>query len=479
MHRPIPAAAAGRLIAVIGAGYSGTLTALHLLEKRRDGDRVILFERRDTFGRGLAYSTEHDTHLLNVRAMNMSAYPDRPGHFLDWLRDRADVPDSPLPLAERYIPRKLYGLYVQDLLRDAVARHGGRAFELVQDEAVSLVEAPEGIDLRTAGGLRFRADAVVLACGNLPPGKIRGAYRGNPWGPAALKNIRPDAPVMIQGTGLTMVDTTLALLDRNHRGPIYAVSRRGLLPRRHRARILPDQVDLATLLADGHTVSRIMRIVRRRVREAVALGLDWRCVMDGLRPHNESLWRILPEREKRRFLRHLRPWWDVHRHRMAPHIAGRLGEARKNGQLHVFAARVEAVDADEHGARVRLRRRGKPNGETLEVEALIDCTGLKTSEAAASDPLLSALMKAGAARIDSLHLGLDVHPETDAVIGSAGAPSRRLFAVGPLTRAAHWEMIAVPDLRGQCARVAGHLLATVPPAAEPAEAPVVIPAGIG
>ncbi len=65
----------GRRIAIIGAGFSGSLLALHLLRRCRPEDRIYLVERNQNFGRGLAFATGNPNHLLNVRAGNMSAFP--------------------------------------------------------------------------------------------------------------------------------------------------------------------------------------------------------------------------------------------------------------------------------------------------------------------------------------------------------------------------------------------------------------------
>lgn len=459
--RPRPSALSGRSFAIIGAGYSGTLTALHLLQTSAPNDRIILFERRPTFGRGLAYSTDNGGHLLNVRAMNMSAFPDQPANFLEWLRNRGHDASDPTPLADRFVPRALYGTYLQELLRAAVSRYGGRTLELVQDEIAELTRSENGIALRASGGRTFEVDAAVLACGSFPPAKSQGAYRGNPWAPNALKGIDPDRPVLILGTGLTMVDVALSLLGNGHRGTIHAMSRRGLLPRQHRSKILPDPVELDELLGGGATVGRIMRAVRDRIDEAQELGMDWRCVIDGLRPHTEALWQALSPAEASRFLRHLRPWWDAHRHRMAPPVADAIDAARAAGRLDVFAGRVAAMDVQARRVVVTYRKKGEQATRSLDVEAVIDCSGLKAAHAASIDPLFKGLITSGDARIDRFELGLDVDPATDAVIGSNGVASARLYAVGPMTRAAHWEMIAVPDLRIQCARVAAHLATAI------------------
>jgi uncharacterized NAD(P)/FAD-binding protein YdhS len=59
---------------------------------------------------------------------------------------------------------------------------------------------------------------------------------------------------------------------------------------------------------------------------------------------------------------------------------------------------------------------------------------------------------------------LDVS-ERCALRSRSGAESRRLFAVGPVTKGAFWEMTAVPDIRQQCEQLAqglARLLASAP-----------------
>lgn len=75
-----------RSIAVIGAGFSGTLLAVQLLRRAGPADRIYLFGRLGAHRQELAYSTEDSLHLLNVRVSNMSAIPRRAKSFLDWLR---------------------------------------------------------------------------------------------------------------------------------------------------------------------------------------------------------------------------------------------------------------------------------------------------------------------------------------------------------------------------------------------------------
>lgn len=214
----------GFRVAVIGAGLSGSLLAVHLLQHCRPADRVFLIESRAGFGRGLAYSTNNPNHLLNVRAGNMSAFPDRPDHFLSWLQRRARDADEPEPTADCFVSRQLYGAYIRSLLADRIWAGGkGRNLVLVPDTAQAITEDGRGFRVVVEVGRSYPADVVVLAAGHFPPGSTLGAYRGNPWDAEAVAKLHADDSVALIGTGLTMVDVVQSLLDAGHRGPIVAI----------------------------------------------------------------------------------------------------------------------------------------------------------------------------------------------------------------------------------------------------------------
>ena len=449
----------GRQIAIIGAGFSGSLLAVHLLRRTGPEDRVYLIERSAGFGRGLVYASGNPHHLLNVRAGNMSAFSDQPDHFLEWLRALPENERSAVSVSEdrlTFVSRQLYGSYIQHILgREIWSAESAHRLYLIADEAVALHPADAGYSLEVAGGRRYEVDAAALTTGNFPPeGDARG-YIANPWSQGATADLDSDAPVLLVGTGLTMVDTVISLLDQKHRGPILAISRRGLLPRRHVAvaphpRFLPAGEAPRSLRA-------LLKTVRVEIRHAAALGRDWRAVIDSLRPDTRDLWRNLALEEKQRFLRHLRPWWDVHRHRMAPSVAGRIERALERGQLQIRRARLGRLTPKRGGVEVELLPVAGAPAEQIEAERVINCMGPLSDLSRVAAPLIRGLLASGAVRSDPLNLGIEVSGE-GAVIDAAGRLARNLFAVGPLTKGVFWETTAVPDIRIQCERLADHIL---------------------
>ncbi|WP_051249320.1 FAD/NAD(P)-binding protein [Inquilinus limosus] len=449
-------------IAIIGAGFTGCLLAVQLLRRSAGAAKVVLIERGGPPGRGMAYGTPHPAHLLNVRTANMSALPDEPDDFQRWARAHG-AGDEP------YLPRRFYGDYVGETLA-AAGRDFPGGLTVLADGAVGLDRDSAGVTVRLASGRTESADIAALCIGNAPPSApipLPAAPGRILVGPedAGLAEIPPDETVLIIGTGLTMIDIAAGLGAQDHRGRVLALSRRGLLPRPHRdVASKPAALDAAEFV--GRPALAVLRRLRALCREAEAAGGDWRAVIDGLRPFTQALWRGWDEAEAGRFLRHLRPWWDVHRHRVAPAIADRVGAMIASGQLQVVAGRLRSVSAAEDGLTVTLRRRGAAAEESRSVGRLVLASGPETDPARTDDPLLRSLLAGGAARPDRLRLGLDVDAE-GRLIGHDGQPSPRLFALGPPTRGAFWEITAVPDIRRQCAEAATAMLngdAVPPPA---------------
>lgn len=457
---PFPAESGAPLrIAIVGAGFTGSLCAVHLLRRLPPGSRVSLLDRTGRFGPGLAYGTANAEHLLNVRAANMSAFPNAPGDFVMWLWRRG-LPDQPgggvPPSGHAFVARGVYGRYVSETLEEASteAERRGVLLEPLGFDVIDLWEDADGVRLRLSGGTVLSADAAVLCVGNFPPelpvaeGTVPDSPRviRDPWDQAALDRIGAEDAVLVIGTGLTMADMLLALDERGHRGPVVALSRRGLMPTVH-APTVPGRMDL-------DAAPRTARGLLRWVRGAVRHGQDWRAVVDALRPATARIWRALPMAERRRFLRHVRPYWEVHRHRLAPEVDACLRAARASGRLTVRAGRILALDADGHGVRLTVRNRG---GIVDRIDAgwLINCSGPQADYARVRDPLVRRLLDRGIVHPDPLGLGLEVD-DSLALVGPEG-PSRRLFALGPPTKGAFWEITAVPDIRTQVADFAAWL----------------------
>jgi uncharacterized NAD(P)/FAD-binding protein YdhS len=252
-----------------------------------------------------------------------------------------------------------------------------------------------------------------------------------------------------------MIDVMEFLVQQHHAGRIDVVSRRGLVPHPH------EQTRSYPRFLDGNHLPRSLRALLRRIRaeirRAASDGFDWRSVLDALRPLTRDIWQALPLDERRRFLRHLRPYWEIHRHRLAPQAAANLARLRDAGQLTVRAGRIRGVALGETSYRLQLAPRGSDKVETIEARWIINCSGPQCDYEAIPDALVRSLLGCGVARPDALALGLDIS-EDHALIGADGAVSENIFALGPPTKGAFWEITAVPDIRTQCDRFADELI---------------------
>jgi uncharacterized NAD(P)/FAD-binding protein YdhS len=453
-HRPHAprAAAGGRPIAVIGAGFTGTMVAIHLESLLAPAQPLLLCER-GAFARGTAYATPNAHHMLNVRAANMSAFPGKPGHFQDWLR--AAAPDCPEAVrntdAGIFASRGMYGRYLGSLLDESQASPNPSRVELIADEAVDLEPDGDGYRLSFASGATRLVGGVVLAVGNVAAAADGSpAYRPNPWDPDSTADLHADLPVLIMGTGLTMVDLALELRSKGFPGPVIAISRRGLLPHRHAVSARWPTPSFGE--AASRPLLEVVRQVQREVRQAQDHGIDWRGVVDSLRPITAALWQSLSWDDRARFLRHLRPFWDVHRHRIAEPVAAQVDALRGEGFLVVRRGRITDMDVGDDRATVTYRLRATGQEQRVVVQRVINATGLASLKRANS-LLVQSLLRRGLIRLDPLQLGLDVTGTLQA-IASDGTRTRNLWALGPLVRGVFWECVAVPDIRMQAERVA-------------------------
>jgi uncharacterized NAD(P)/FAD-binding protein YdhS len=452
-------------VAIVGAGLAGTLTAVHLLRQPAPL-RVVLIERSGRFGPGVAYGTQDEHHLLNVPAERMSAFADEPDHFRAWAARR--LPDL-APGA--FLPRRLYGTYLGELLEEAAAQAPPNALERVVGEAVDVRRTRDALELRLADGRRIACERCVVATGSPPaptpiplpdddPRVVR-----DPWA-APLAPAPAAEPTLAIGTGMTAVDV---VLSHHHApatprrdavpvaGPVLAVSRRGRLPRAH----LPGlraPAPAPALPAQPASLASVERLVLDHVGAMRAHGYDWRDAVDSLRPVTPALWQLLPTAERRRFVRERARSWEVRRHRLAPSVADRLARLRAARGLRVAAARIVGVRAAREALTVEL---ASADGAVRQIRCarVVVCTGTIGDVTRTPDRLLRALLQRGQAVPDALRLGLRTTAD-GALLDASGHADGRLLTLGPLRRGELWESTAAGEIRLQAQALAAHLHAT-------------------
>jgi uncharacterized NAD(P)/FAD-binding protein YdhS len=455
-------------IAIVGGGFSGTMTAVNLARLSPFPLRITLINHGYSQGRGIAYSTRRPEHLLNVAARNMSALPEHPNHFVDWLRTRTEFVDvAEAELRELFMPRRLYGDYLRSLALHYTRPVDARSrvtIDLIDDEVTELKPVGKGIQLMLSSGGLVEADKVLLATGNEPPAVLPGeeavaqhpAWCANPWVDWE-KKLPPDGDtIVLLGTGLTTVDAVLTLLALDWRGTIYAVSRNGLIPQSHFKGIEdphfpPADLDLASLGLEA-----LVRLVEEHCERLRREGANPAMVVDKFRPHTQRVWQGFSDADRREFVSRYSARWNVIRHRIAPSIHGQVTAAIEQGRLKIIQACIAAVKP--LGSRIAIELRARDGTFSfLEAGLAINCTGPHTRFSATRSKLLQNLLGSGLVQPDAMDMGIRIEPDF-AVVERSGRRSPFLFAIGPLLRGTLWESIAVPELRNQALRVAQTLL---------------------
>lgn len=446
-------------IAIVGGGFSGVMTAVHLLRECAAESSVLLVERGDRLGRGIAFGTSTQRHLLNVPAKGMSAFPAEPAHFYEWLKQHrhSDVATT------AFVPRQWYGEYLESILAQEMRKENAASLTTIHEETVAIErQQDESMRLVFADGSECHARLVVLAVGNFPPAdpmplrKLSGRrYARYAWSPEALAGISDSESILLIGSGLTAIDQLVALESSGHKGPIFMLSRRGLLPAIHQQE--PAWPTAWTEDLPG-AIGLLVAKVREQVREAAAQGIGWRAVIDSMRPATQRLWKNMDLQERKRFLRHVRCFWEVHRHRVAPEIGSMLQAMCQSGRLRTEAGRV--VECIEHDNHVDVTFRDRQSGEVrlLRVSRIVNCTGHETDARKIDSPIVQSLLTSGLARVDASLQGLEISDD-GALIGSDGDVSRNLFALGSVRKGLLWESTAVPELRAQAQALATRLAA--------------------
>lgn len=466
--------ASEKCITIIGGGFSGTLTAVQLLRQAPFPVCVKIVNTGYPLSKGVAYSAESNLHLLNVRSGRMSAFPHQPRHFVHWLESQPDAMqfcEDGQSLADAFMPRRVYGRYIEHVLNFTRENMpAGCRLLVVEDEVLDLsAHGKKQYEVRLKNSPSFITDKVVLALGNFEPSPLPGLtpevlgsslYFSNPWKPEVLAGLNPDEPVLLAGTGLTMVDVVLSLLEQQFSGKIIAFSPKGYLPMEHRH--TKPYPDFRKELKPPYNLAGIYSGLKTHIRKAASQGSSCEALIDSLRPQTQEIWQGLSLDDKRRFLRHLSSLWAVFRHRLSPQIAARIQAALESGQLEIHAGRLGEAQVQENSLRVTLRERGQDTSGPITVQRLINCTGPTCNYRKINSPLIRNLIQKKIILPEPLNLGL--HTDLDGrLLQENGKASCTLFTIGTTMRGALWESTAVPEISEQAANLAQTILHTFMP----------------
>jgi uncharacterized NAD(P)/FAD-binding protein YdhS len=434
-------------IAIAGGGASGSILATELI---RAGAAVTVVEPREQLGTGVAYSTTCPLHWLNAPASNMSSLHDDPGHFVRWLAAQGeDASDG------RFVERFLYGRYLRSTFVE-LERAAGERFRHVRSIVNDIVLADNGVRVTCADGQTISADAFVVAIGNAEPASwpriepdalATCRYFRSAWADGAIVADDADETVVVLGTGLTAIDAVLGLRYNGHRGPIFMVSRRGLLPHEHRVFDSPPAA-----APDAENVRDLIGALRLEARRP-SNDRGWRGAIDALRSQTNARWRSWGLDDQRRFVRHVLPYWNVHRHRVAPAAAKMVTDLIAAGTLRMVAGRIDQIRVTPQALDVSVRLRGQAGTLNIPAGRIINCSGPEHNVAKLPNPLIRSLLARGHLVPHPLQIGARVAAD-GALVAADGTPSPRLYAIGPVRYGTLIETTAIPEIREQAHHLA-------------------------
>jgi uncharacterized NAD(P)/FAD-binding protein YdhS len=311
-------------LCVVGGGFTGAAAAVACLARLDRPFRLVVVEPSDSLGRGVAYGAHHPMHLLNVRTRDLSVRASQPGDFLNWAFRQLDQGENHAGLhdglAHTFLPRQLFGEYVRERFFEAVEARADVELKLVNAVATACTSERGRFTLRFDRAEPLQADIVLLATAYGVPAPTPGGAL-QPFDTLPRERLANAKSVALIGSGLTMVDVLLSARRDGFHGKVTVISPHGQLPQPHAAKgVVPREISLPR----SKRVSGLTGSVAIACAAAEVYGTPWQAIINGLRSSLQDIWQSLSVDEQARFLRHVRPLWDAHRHRLPLEVHGRL-----------------------------------------------------------------------------------------------------------------------------------------------------------
>ena len=457
-------------IGIIGGGFTGTMTAVQLIDKSAGPCEIILINERETLNKGIAYNPYSDKHLLNVIAGKMSAYPDKPDNFLDWVMQKENFKQKDRTLiTNSFLPRQIYGEYLCHLWDVAEKSAGSKQIQInvIDSLVVDLDVSDKSVTLWLDNNLKLKVDECVIVTGNHIPRNPRiknmdfyksPNYFQNPWKIESVKNTVSNLPILIVGNGLTMVDTVLGLLEQGFKGNIFSISPNGfnILPHRHNGLKYSKLVEE---LRDGLSIYELVKLINKHIKTVREYGVSAEPIIDSLRPQTQKIWKSFSEQERELFMSRLRHLWGVARHRIPLHSHDKIQQLRIDGKLHINSGKI--IDINESNGSIKVQYLDKKENElkAINVSRIINCTGPETDLINLDKSFLKNCLLKGILTQDKLKLGIKTDTESFQIINSDGKAHTNLYTIGSNLKGELWESTAVNELRIQAEKLAEKLKA--------------------
>lgn len=444
-------------IGIIGGGFSGTMLVRHLVEQQSEFLSIFIFNSNADFARGVAYNPKSSKLLLNVVAEKMSAFPDKPNHFIEWcLKNGIGTETARDLLAGSFLPRSTYGSYLNDLWEETqeIARDNGHKLNLIPNKAIKINQEDSSYLIQSKSGIET-VDYLILATGNELPGNPQiknvdffnsNLYQQNPWR-IDFSKISMTEPILILGNGLTMVDTVMELRENGFQQKIVSVSPNGFNILPHRNFNFQYNGSIKDL-KDNKSLLELLSLFKSELKKLNKFGISAEPLIDALRPNTQQIWQSLSLEEKRIFMSRLRHLWGVARHRIPFLSYDYIQKERIANRLVILAGKVVDLTIKDNSVLASIYDK-KNNTELISQFAqVINCTGPETKIEKSGNELLIQLKSDGLIVQDELQLGIEVN-DSFQVINSQNQVEENMFAIGGLLKGKLWESTAINELRAQ------------------------------
>lgn len=486
-------------LVIVGCGAAAVILLANLAKQSTAVDAPLLAIRiiddSPSVPCGLAYSVSHPAFILNVPAQRMGAFVDNPAHFYQWLQNTGQWRDlrpefSTLVIRpDDFVPRMLYGAYLQHLFYEAIARlkADGHNIELIAERVVAVEHASCNDELRTQGlcvvthrNKRFPADALVMATGNCPdfdkPDSPHLIFP-SPYCMAANQcDWKNQRDLVVIGSGLSMVDAVQFTIAQGFGGQFHIFSAHNLSPlphsNTHHHHQLPEFQTMAT------SAVSLLRDIRAYIQSNQQQGMAWQDSINYLRTGNNLIWSNLPDRERSR-LRKCLPWWNIARHRIPANIAQQLDKLKVDGRLRMYKAKIKRIDAVTNGIQLTLANNNLVNNNLVNNKKLAPNELHQTIKVRTDKAVICTGYLPGFQRVQSLCAELlnDENqlrmtlgkPEQDFLIATA----YEIYGIGPALGGVLFETTAIQEIRQQAQRIA-HAIYTKRLLASPSSAQTTI-----
>lgn len=462
-------------IGIIGGGFAGTMTAIQVIYKSKKPYEIILINEEETLNKGIAYNPYSEKHLLNVTAGKMSAFPDSPDHFINWLMSMPSFKEKDRTLVTNsFLPRKIYGEYLNSIWEECLKTGTSKQFKVSvkNSSVIDLSIKNDHINLSLLNDEELKVDYCIITTGNQIPRNphIKNQnfyysknYFQNPWKIESVKNTKDDLPILIIGNGLTMVDTVIGLLEHGFKGEIFSISPNGfnILSHRHSTIKYSKLIEDLEKLDNKINLYEIVRLVNIHIKLVRDFGISAEPIIDSLRPFTQKIWKSLSEKEKKIFMSRLRHLWGVARHRIPLHTYDKIQQLRIDKLLHIISGKI--IDISEKNEIIIVEYFDKKENiiKMVNVSRVINCTGPETDLMNLENHFLKNSLQKGIIAQDELKLGINTDTETFQIKNPKGIPHKNLFTIGSNLKGELWESTAVNEIRVQAEKLSEQLISQI------------------